>query len=59
MAHLGQGTETRLPDLVSFKLIQMKNDEIEEVTDEMLEMLVKSHEHVAAIICKSGKLKYA
>ena len=52
---MGQGTETRLPDLVSFKLIQMKNDEIEEVTDEMLEMLVKSHEHVAAIICKSGK----
>ena len=33
----------------------MKNDEIEEVTDEMLEMLVKSHEHVAAIICKSGE----
>jgi hypothetical protein len=30
----------------------MKNDEIEEVTDEMLEMLVKNHEHVAAIVCK-------
>ena len=30
----------------------MKNDEIEEVTDEMLEMLVKNHQHVAALICE-------
>jgi hypothetical protein len=30
----------------------MKNDEIEEVTDEMLELLIKNHQNVAALICK-------
>ncbi len=36
----------------------MKNDEIEEVTDEMLEMLVKNRHNVAALICKQLFTKY-
>ena len=34
----------------------MKNDEIEEVTDEMLKMLVEDNPHVAVIFCKNYKL---
>ena len=30
----------------------MKTDEIEEVTDEMLQMLIKDHPHVAVLFCK-------
>ena len=31
---------------------QMKTAEIEEVTDEMLKILVHDHRHVAALFCK-------
>ena len=31
---------------------QMKSDEIEEITDEMLLKIVEEHKHVAVIVCK-------
>ena len=39
-------------EVLGWLIHQMKNDEIEEVTDEMLEKLVDNHEHVALVICK-------
>lgn len=39
-------------EVLGWLLHQMKADEIEEVTDEMLQMLIKEHGKVAALFCK-------
>ena len=39
-------------EVLGWLIHQMKHDEIEEVTDEMLEKLIEEHEHVAAVVCK-------
>ena len=39
-------------EVLGWLIHQMKTDEIEEVTDEMLKMLVDTNPHVAVIFCK-------
>ena len=38
-------------EVLGWLIHQMKNDEIEEVTDEMLKMLVEDNPHVAVLFC--------
>ena len=46
------GDLTNGNEVLGWLLHQMKSDEIEEVTDEMLTMLIKSNPHVAVLFCK-------
>jgi len=39
-------------EVLSWVRTQLRSDEMEEVTDEMLKTLVDEHEHVAVIVCK-------
>ena len=43
-------------EVLGWLIHQMKSDEIEEVTDEMLEMLVEENPHVAVLFCKKCKI---
>ena len=42
-------------EVLGWLIHQMKSDEIEHVTDEMLELLIIEHKFVAALFCKSQK----
>ncbi len=46
-------------EVLGWLIHQMKSDEIEEVTDQMLERLVEQHEHVAVVICESNNVTFA
>lgn len=50
--HMYQGSLVNEDEVLGWLIHQMKNDQIEEVTDEMLEELVANHEHVAVVVCK-------
>ena len=43
-------------EVLGWLIHQMKSDEIEEVTDEMLKMLVEENPHVAVLFCKISKI---
>ena len=42
--------------VLGWLLHQQKSDEIEEVTDEMLDEILEEREHVAVLVCKSTHL---
>ena len=43
--------------MLGWLIHQMKSEEIEEVTDEMLEELLERHSDVAVVICEFQKYK--
>ena len=51
--HLFEGDLNDEDQVLSWLLHQLGADEIEEVTDEMLDQLIASHPYVAALFCKS------
>jgi hypothetical protein len=50
--HLFEGNLANENEVLGWLLHQMKTEEIEQVTDEMLEMLILEHQYVAALFCK-------
>lgn len=41
-------------EVLGWLIHQMKSEEIEEVTDEMLEKLLEKHNDVAVVVCKEN-----
>ena len=54
--HLYEGDLTNDNEVLGWLLHQMKTDEIEEVTDEMIQMLIDDHAVVAAFFCKINRV---
>ena len=43
-------------DVLDWLVEQLNNDEIEEVTDEILDKLIEKHQTIIAVFCKKVKL---
>ena len=56
--HLYQGNLENEDEVLGWLLHQLKTDEIEHVTDEMLDLLKIEHKYVAALFCKLNIVDY-
>lgn len=50
--HLFEGNLANENEVLGWLIHQMKHEEIEHVTDEMLDMLINDHQFVAALFCR-------
>lgn len=50
--HLYEGNLASEDEVLGWLIHQMKSDEIEEVTDEMLEQILEKFDDVAVVVCK-------
>lgn len=54
--HLFEGDLTDEEATLNWLLHQLKSDEIEEVTDEMLDMIIDRHPYVTALFCEATRV---
>lgn len=55
--HLYEGNLENENEVLGWLLHQMKHEEIEHVTDEMLDLLMAEHKYVSALFCKYFKTR--
>ena len=54
MKRLGAGDLSKEEEVLKWLSRQVQSDEIEDVTDEMLDMLIEKKKHLAVLFCKTS-----